>query len=30
MSLAEFTRLMTFYSLLIDPEDENALAKWRA
>lgn len=30
MSLAEFTRLMTFYSLLIDPEDENALLKWRA
>lgn len=30
MSLPEFTRLMTFYSLLINPEDQNALSKWRA
>jgi len=30
MSLPEFARLMTFYSLLIDPEDPGALSKWRA
>ncbi len=30
MDQPEFVRLMTLYSLLIDPEDQTALIKWRS